>query len=34
MLTQISTWMKEFTSQNADIAEDEIKLAARSLRFW
>jgi uncharacterized tellurite resistance protein B-like protein len=27
MLTQISTWMKEFTSQNADIAEDEIKLA-------
>ena len=27
MLTQISTWMKEFTSQNADIAENEIKLA-------
>ena len=27
MLTQIATWMKEFTSQNADIAENEIKLA-------
>ena len=27
MLTQISTWMKEFTSQNTDIAEDETKLA-------
>ena len=27
MLTQISTWMKEFTSQNANIAESEIKLA-------
>ena len=27
MLTQISTWMKEFSSQNTTIAEDEIKLA-------
>ena len=27
MLTQISTWMREFTSQNNAIAEDEIKLA-------
>jgi uncharacterized tellurite resistance protein B-like protein len=27
MLYQIATWMKEFTSQNADIAENEIKLA-------
>ena len=27
MLDQIATWMKEFTSQNADIAENEIKLA-------
>ena len=27
MLTQIATWMKDFTSQNADIAENEIKLA-------
>ena len=27
MLTQISTWMKEFSSQNTAIAEDEIKLA-------
>ena len=27
MLTQIATWMKEFTSQNTDIAENEIKLA-------
>ena len=27
MLTQISTWMKEFTSQNTAIAENEIKLA-------
>ena len=27
MLNQIATWMKEFTSQNADIAENEIKLA-------
>ena len=27
MLYQIATWMKEFTSKNADIAENEIKLA-------
>ena len=27
MLTQISTWMKDFTSQNTAIAEDETKLA-------
>ena len=27
MLTQISTWMKDFTSQNTAIAEDEAKLA-------
>ena len=27
MLTQISTWMRDFTSQNAAIAEDETKLA-------
>ena len=27
MLTQISNWMKEFTSQNTAIAEDETKLA-------
>ena len=27
MLTQISTWMKDFTSQNTAIAEDESKLA-------
>ena len=27
MLTQISTWMKDFSSQNAAIAEDESKLA-------
>ena len=27
MLTQISTWMKDFTSQNNAIAEDETKLA-------
>ena len=27
MLNQIATWMKEFTSQNTDIAENEIKLA-------
>ena len=27
MLTQISTWMKEFTSQNTAIAENETKLA-------
>ena len=27
MLTQIATWMKEFTLQNTDIAENEIKLA-------
>ena len=26
MLNQISTWMKDFTSQNASIAEDETKL--------
>ena len=26
MLNQISTWMKDFTSQNAAIAEDETKL--------
>ena len=26
MLTQISTWMKDFTSQNTAIAEDETKL--------
>ena len=27
MLTQISTWMRDFTSQNTAIAEDETKLA-------
>ena len=27
MLTQISNWMKDFTSQNTAIAEDETKLA-------
>ena len=27
MLTQIATWMKELTSQNTKIAENEIKLA-------
>ena len=27
MLNQIATWMKECTSQNTDIAENEIKLA-------
>ena len=27
MLTQISTWMRDFASQNAAIAEDETKLA-------
>ena len=27
MLTQISTWMKDFTSQNTAIVEDETKLA-------
>ena len=27
MLTQISTWMRDFTSQNAAIAENETKLA-------
>ena len=27
MLTQISTWMREFASQNTAIADDEIKLA-------
>ena len=27
MLTQISTWMRDFTSQNTTIAEDETKLA-------
>lgn len=27
MLTQISTWMKDFTTQNTAIAEDETKLA-------
>ena len=27
MLTQISTWMRDFTSQNATIAQDETKLA-------
>ncbi len=27
MLTQISTWMRDFTSKNATIAQDETKLA-------
>ena len=27
MLSQISTWMRDFTSQNTAIAEDETKLA-------
>ena len=31
MLTQISTWMRDFTSQNTAIAEDETKSAQERL---